>query len=139
MVIKNVTAFTNDVIIAGIITGLTFLFGAADKSLITLLLVMCVDMISGILKGAKNQEVSSRKCFEGLLKKCFILIYIMLAHLLDDLLGCDYVRRMVCWLYIVNDIISIIENGAALGVPVPNPILKVLEVMNDEDTGNDIE
>ena len=137
MIIKNVSSFIHEGIFAALITLITFLFGGMDKSLMILLLVMFTDLITGVVKGAKNHELSSEKCFEGIAKKLFILIYVMLAHLLDMLLDTTYVRIAVCWLYIVNDIISIIENGAQFGVKVPKPILKALEVMqDDEDTGN---
>lgn len=132
MIIKNFDRFMVDILVGGVITMLTFLFGDVDKSILILFAVMVLDFISGILKGVKNKEVSSKKCFDGICKKLFIIIYVILAHLLDTLLNLDYVRTCVCWLYIVNDIISITENGAKLGVKFPTPILKVLEVMQNE-------
>ena len=136
MIIKNVSAFINEGILAALATFISFLFGGMDKSLMVLLIVMLLDLISGIIKGAKNHELSSTRCFEGLAKKCFILIYVLLANLLNSLLDVNYIRIAVCWLYTINDIISIIENGAQIGVPVPNPILKALEVIQNDDTGN---
>ena len=62
-----------------------------------------------------------------------VLIYVMLAHHLDILLGVDYVKVGVCYMYAIGEVLSIIENGVVLGLPVPTPIKKALEMINGGD------
>lgn len=118
-----------------LITALELIFGKCDRTLIVLLICMFFDLITGILCGVKKENLSSNTCFNGLKRKLFILIYVIIGNQLDLLLNTNYIRIAVCSMYIVNEIISIIENGTILGVPVPKPIQKVLEIINDEKEG----
>lgn len=126
----------------GVLTMFTIIFGKMDYSIILLLIAMATDFITGIMCGIKSHELSSGKCFEGLCRKLMILIYVMLAHHLDVLLLSfniiqhDFVRIGVCFMYIVNEIISIIENGTKLGVAVPKPIQNALEIINNVNDEN---
>ena len=118
-----------------LITALELIFGKCDRTLIVLLICMFFDLITGVLCGVKEEKLSSNICFNGLKRKLFILIYVIIGNQLDLLLQVDYIRIAVCSMYIVNEIISIIENGTLLGVPVPKPIQKVLEIINDKKEG----
>ena len=118
-----------------LITALELIFGKCDRTLIVLLVCMFFDLITGVLCGVKEEKLSSNICFNGLKRKLFILIYVIIGNQLDLLLQVDYIRIAVCSMYIVNEIISIIENGTLLGVPVPKPIQKVLEIINDKKEG----
>lgn len=120
------------------VTGGTFftvvnvIFGKMDYSLIVLLIAMGIDFITGILCGMQTSTLSSKRCSEGLFKKLMILLYVILAHHFDVLLHLDYVRISICYMYIVSETISIIENGVKLGAPVPKPIEKILEILNND-------
>lgn len=120
-----------------IITIIENLFGTIDKSLCFLCLVMVLDFITGLMCGATNHELSSEVCTKGLFKKLFILVYVMVANHLDNLLDVNYIRSAVCYMYATGEVLSIIENGVTLGVPIPAPIKKALEVLNGgEDDEN---
>lgn len=112
------------------LTVLQDLFGVYDKSFGFLLLVMVLDFITGLGVAWKEKKVSSTICINGLFKKLFVLVYVIIAYHLDVLLGVDYIRTAVCYLYATGEVISIIENGSNLGVPIPKPIVKVLEKLN---------
>lgn len=117
------------------LTFVTVLVGKIDYALIFLLIGMITDFITGMLCGFYNKNLSSNTAIKGLMKKLFILVYVMLAHHLDVLLNTQYIRTAVCYLYATGEVLSIIENGSTLGLPVPDPIKKALEILNggDED------
>ena len=108
----------------------TFLFGAVDYSFIFLCICMVTDFLTGLMCGAYNNNLSSDICLKGLMKKLLILVYVMIGHQVDVLLGVDYVRVGVCYMYAVGEVLSIIENGVTLGVPVPEVIVKALDMIN---------
>lgn len=118
-------------VIVGI--GLTLieeLFGAVDKSLLFLCLVMCLDFITGLMNGFNSKSLSSAVCTKGLFKKLFIFVYVIIGHHLDVQLDVNYIRPAICYMYATGEVLSIIENGVKLGVPVPTPIKKALEQLN---------
>lgn len=119
-------------------TILTCIFGELNKALIFLFVVMVTDFVTGIMCGAYEHKISSDICIKGLMKKFMILVYVMVAHWLDYVLGVDYVKTGVCFMYATGEVISIIENGVILGLPVPTPIKKALEMLNGgENNGNE--
>lgn len=113
-----------------ILTLLEQFCGVIDKSLTFLCMAMIFDFITGLLCGTFEHTLSSEKCTKGLFKKLFILVYVVLAHHLDVLLNVDYLRTAVCYMYATGEVLSIIENGVRLGVPIPEPIKKALELLN---------
>lgn len=112
------------------ITILETLFGALDKSLGFLIMVMIIDFATGLLCGWYEKKLSSDICTRGLFKKLFILVYVIIGNYMDKLLGTDYIRMGICYMYATGEVLSIIENGVRLGVPIPTPIKKALEIIN---------
>lgn len=105
----------------------TWLFGAWETGIQVLFYAMIADYIMGLLCGRKNQNLSSDIGFNGLKKKFTIVIILTLAVLLDRLLGQGWIfRTLVIYFYIVMEGISIIENAAILGVPVPEKLKEAL-------------
>lgn len=123
--------------IGGIITG--FLFGECDGVIIALLSFIVIDYITGVLHGMITHKLSSKRGFEGLLKKAMILIVVCIAHLIDCYLlgGGAVVRNAAIFFYISNEGISILENIVGMGVPVPDKIRIILEQIGEEaEDGN---
>lgn len=112
------------------LTTLNFMFGKMDYSLIFLFIMMVLDFLTGMMAGGIEGHLSSQICTKGLFKKLMVLVYIMVAHHLDILLGVNYVKIGVCYLYATGEVLSIIENGTRIGVPVPEPIKKALDILN---------
>lgn len=110
-------------------TAFTWLFGAWDLSLAALITAMALDYLTGVTRSAINGDgVSSEKGFKGLLKKITILYVVILAVLIDRLIGQGWVfRSLVCFWYAANEGISILENVASLGLPVPDQLMNILE------------
>ena len=110
-------------------------FGGWDAALVTLLLFMAVDYLSGLIVAGVFQasdkstsgSLSSVACWQGLLKKGMTLVIVLVAARLDIVLGTAFVRDAVVVAYIVNETISIIENAGLMGLPVPDVIMQAIE------------
>ena len=117
--------------------------------LLVLLAVMMLDYVTGIICGlmGKSQKtehggLSSQAAFAGILKKLLIIIVVALAYLLDVAIemsaGIEFaaVSGATCLWFIASEGISVIENAALMGVPIPNLIRQALEIMKGK-TGGD--
>lgn len=93
----------------------------------TLILFMALDFLTGVLAAVVRKGVSSDDSFRGLAKKALVLILVGTSHIASDTLhlGVDF-GSVVALAYIANEIISITENCARAGVPIPAPLLDVL-------------
>ena len=119
-------------------TVFTWLFGAWDMALIVLISFMALDYLTGLLKGWFNQTLSSDVASKGIAKKSLILIILIIAVLLDRLLNADtwVFRTLVCYFYIGNEGISLIENLGELGLPIPSKVRDALIQLKNEDIEN---
>lgn len=115
-------------IIATIGTVFTWLFGAWDTALIALIGFMVLDYTTGLIKAYVNKEVSSDVGLKGIARKSLILIVLMVAVMLDRLLntGAWVFRSLICYFYIANEGISLLENCAQLGLPIPDKLKDAL-------------
>ncbi len=114
-------------------TTVTFLFGGWDIVLNTLVLLMALDYITGLSKGYINKNLNSETSVKGLMKKIFILFILIIAVALDRMTGTGehIFRTLVAFFYISNESLSIIENAAELGVPVPKQVQDALEQLKN--------
>lgn len=119
--------------IATIGTGFTWLFGAWDTALIVLICFMILDYATGLTRAWVNQEVSSDVGLKGIARKSVILVVLIVAVLLDRLLntGSWVFRTLVCYFYIANEGISLLENCAGLGLPIPERLKDALGQLKD--------
>lgn len=121
-------------------TAIIRFFGGWAEDMITLITVMAIDFLMGIFiafvfkKSPKSESgaVSSKSCFRGLCKKCAILFFVLIAHRLDITLGTDYIKTATVVAFIVNELISVIENAGLMGVPMPDIILKAIELLKNK-------
>ena len=115
------------------------------SALQTLLVFMMIDYILGLIvsgaakKSPKTQsgKLNSEVGWKGLCKKGIMLLFVMIGYRLDVLIEEDYIMNAVCIGYIVNELLSIIENAGLMGVPIPNTIKNVIDVLdkkNKEDS-----
>ena len=117
------------------------LYGGWDKDMTTLITCMAIDFIMGLViavvfkKSPKTQSgaADSMSCFRGLCKKCVILLFVLLAHRLDVTLGVTYIKTAAVIGFIVNEVISIIENAGIMGIPLPKAFTKALELLKKDD------
>lgn len=120
-------------IIAAVGTGFTWLFGTWDLALEVLVLFMVLDYITGLLRGYVNKELSSDIGLKGIARKAVIFIVLIVAVALDRLLntGNWLFRTLVCYFYIANEGLSLLENCGSLGLPIPAKILDALAQLKE--------
>lgn len=123
---------------AGIFGGLAAsLFGAWDRLLWALVMLMAFDYVTGVIKGIYTKKLSSDTGFKGLLRKTVILVIVALANVIGELTGGrTAIREMVIMFYIANEGISILENAAEILPNMPEGIKSILLQIrgdNDED------
>lgn len=115
-------------IIAFLGTSFTWLLGTWDTALVVLISFMCIDYITGIMKAFINKEISSSVGLKGIARKCLILLVLIVAVLLDRLINNDtwLFRTLICYFYIANEGISLLENAIGMGLDVPDPLRDAL-------------
>lgn len=128
--------------IGGIVAGL---LGGWSEGLTVLCIFMLIDVIMGITVAimsksnkSENGGVSSKAIYHGIVKKVFTLVIVVVGAQLDVLTGSTYIRDTVVIAYIVTETISIIENAGLIGLPVPNIIKKVIDVLKDKNEGTEV-
>lgn len=114
---------------------ITFAFGNWTESLTLLLVSMGIDYLTGVMASVKEKKgLNSWFGFWGLARKGLTLLVILLAHRVDILLGTNNVTMgAAIYFYIANELISITENYGRLGLPLPERIRKMIEVLKNPD------
>lgn len=127
-------AFNLKSILTAIGTGITCIIGSFDLIFQILCILIIVDYLTGLMKGMKNEGLSSDIGRRGLNKKAAILIVILLAHQVDRIMGLPspMIRTTSIIFYISNEGISIMENLKILGVPLPEFLMKALKIWKEE-------
>lgn len=117
-------------------TGILYLLGGWDVALACLIVSIILDYISGIIKAYVTKELSSKIGFKGLIKKVGVLVIVMLSVIVDQITGSTgAIRTLVIYYFVANEGLSILENLAQAGVPIPNSIKNALKIL--KDLGND--
>lgn len=123
--------------------GIAWLFGGWDASMITLIVFMAIDYITGLVvagvfkksEKSENGGLESRAGWKGLCRKGVTLLFVFVAVRLDLLIGgTTYLRDGVCIAFIVNEVISITENAGLMGVPIPAVITNAISVLKKRQT-----
>ena len=119
-------------IVAVIATFFTYLFGGWDIALIVLVAFMVLDYATGMMWAYIQKTLNSQIGFRGLIKKCMILVVLIIAVLLDRMInsGTAVFRTLVCYFYIANEGISL-ENVSHLGLPIPDKLKNALQQLNE--------
>ena len=124
--------------IFGMIGGfIASLFGGWDAALITLVIFMAIDYITGLIvagvfhNSSKSETgaLESRAGWKGLCRKGVTLLIVLVACRLDIIIGTNFVRDAVVIGYILNETISIIENAGLMGLPIPAALTKAIDVL----------
>ena len=132
---------------AAIVGGwLGYFLGGMDGLLIALLVFMVLDYITGIMCAIIDKKLSSAVGFKGICKKVFILMLVGVANVVDiHVVGTGSALRgaVICF-YLSNEGLSLLENAAHIGLPVPDKLKDVLSQLHgradksiDKNTTND--
>lgn len=113
------------------------IWGGWTEAMTILCILMALDYIAGILVAAvwhrspKTQTggLESLAGLKGLIRKVFILALVAVAHMIDRLIGTNYIRDAVAIAFSLNEIISILENAGLMGIPIPKVMQKGLELL----------
>ena len=119
--------------INSLITFFIYLIGGIDKVFICLAILMLIDYITGLFKGIKNKNLNSKKGIEGIIYKICIIFMIIIAEQLDIITNQDVFRNVICYFFISNEGISILENLSMIGLPIPKKITKFFEQLNQKE------
>ena len=109
--------------------------GGVDGMLIALIVLMALDYISGVMCAIVDKKLSSAIGFKGICKKVLILMLVGVANILDvNVVGTGAVLRgaVICF-YLSNEGLSLLENAAYLGLPVPEKLKEVLSQLHHRD------
>ena len=112
---------------------LGYFLGGCDGLLYTLLAFVVLDYVTGIMCAVADHKLSSAVGFKGIFRKILIFALVGVGHLLDvQVLGAvGVLRTAVIFFYLSNEGVSLIENAAHLGLPIPAKLKAVLEQLHD--------
>lgn len=112
---------------------LGYFLGGCDGLLYALLAFVVIDYITGVMCAIADKSLSSEVGFNGICRKVLIFLLVGIANVLDvQVIGTGSVlRTAVIFFYISNEGVSLLENAAHLGLPVPEKIKIVLEQLHD--------
>lgn len=114
-------------------TVFIFIFGEFDISLQCIVIAIVLDYISGLIKAFCTKTLSSKIGIQGLLKKVGILCIVALATIIDHVTGeSGAIRTLVIYYFVANEGLSVLENLAQAGLPIPQTIKKALKALKKE-------
>lgn len=119
---------------------LGYFLGGCDGLLIALVMFAVVDYITGVMCAVSDKELSSKVGFRGICRKVLIFILVGAANILDaHVIGSGSVlRTAVIFFYLSNEGVSLLENAAHLGLPIPKKLKDVLaQIHNRAEGGGD--
>ena len=116
------------------------LFGGWDAALVTLVIFMGVDYITGLIvagvfhtsEKTPGGGLESRAGWKGLCRKGVTLLVVLVACRLDLVMGSNFIRAAVVIAFIANETISIIENAGLMGIPIPAAIVRAIEILKNK-------
>ena len=127
---------TIQLIFAAIGGWLGYFLGGFDGLLYALIAFVVIDYITGVMCAVVDKELSSAVGFKGICRKVLIFLLVGIASILDTQVICtgSVLRTAVIFFYLSNEGVSILENAAHLGLPVPEKMKAVLEQLHDRST-----
>lgn len=107
--------------------------GGFDGPIFTLVVFVVIDYVTGVLCGLFDKKLSSEVGFKGICRKVIIFLLVGVAHMIDKyVIGTgEVLRTATIFFYLSNEGISILENSAHLGLPIPKKLKKALEQIHD--------
>lgn len=122
-------------IFAAIGGWLGYFLGGCDGLLYALLIFVVLDYITGVMCAIVDHKLSSAVGFKGICRKVLTFALVGVGHVLDaQIIGNGSVlRTAVIFFYLSNNGLSLLENAAYLGLPVPEQVKEVLEQLHDRE------
>lgn len=119
--------------------------GGWDSALATLTICMVLDYltgltVAGVFKNSTKTEtgtLQSQVGLKGLCKKIMMVAFVAVAYRLDKMLGVNYIRYTVVIGFVCNEVISLIENAGLMGLPIPNVIVRAVDILKQKSNGEE--
>lgn len=117
---------------------LGWFLGCFDGFLYALLVFVVVDYITGVMCAIVDKKLSSEVGFKGICKKVLIFVMVGVAHIMDLYLigNGEVLRTAVIFFYCSNEGVSMLENAAHLGLPIPDKLKAALEQLHGREDGD---
>ena len=124
---------TIQLVFAAVGGWLGYFLGGCDGLLYALIAFVAIDYITGVMCAISDKTLSSEVGFKGICRKVLIFLLVGIGHIVDaQVIGSGGVlRTAVIFFYLSNEGVSLIENAAHLGLPVPDKLKAVLEQLHD--------
>ena len=118
---------------------LGYFLGGRDGLLIALVLFAVVDYLTGVMCAAADKKLSSHVGFKGICRKVLIFLLVGIANIIDvQVIGTgSVIRTAVIFFYLSNEGVSILENAAHLGLPIPETLKAALAQIHDRTSDTD--
>ena len=118
---------------------LGYFLGGCEGLLIALVLFAVVDYLTGIMCAVADQKLSSQVGFKGICRKVLIFLLVGIANIIDvQVIGTgSVIRTAVIFFYLSNEGVSILENAAHLGLPIPETLTAALAQIHDRASDTD--
>ena len=132
---------TIQLIFAAVGGWLGYFLGGCDGLLYALIAFVAIDYITGVMCAIADKALSSEVGFKGICRKVLIFLLVGIGNIIDvQVLGSPGVlRTAVIFFYLSNEGVSLLENAAHLGLPVPDAIKTVLEQLHDRSDGKEVQ
>ena len=113
-----------------------YFLGGWDGFLYALVAFVVIDYITGLMVAVLEKRLSSAVGFRGIFKKVVLFSLVSVGHIIDSRLiqSEGVIRTAVIFFYLSNEGISILENTAKIGLPIPEKLKAVLEQLNQEES-----
>lgn len=139
---KNMFPSVSEMVgVIGVLGGvISSAFGGFDAGLRILILLMATDYITGLIVAGifhaspktADGTLESYAGWKGLCRKGMTLLVVLIAAQLDSYLGSSFARDTVIIAYIVNELVSLIENAGLMGVPIPSVIKQMVSILKEK-------
>jgi len=118
---------------------LGWFLGGPDGFLYALIAFVAIDYLTGVMCAIADRKLSSEVGAKGIFKKVLIFVLVGVGHIIDSqvLVSGGAIRTAVIFFYLSNEGISILENAAHIGLPVPEKLKAVLEQLHDRSDKED--
>ena len=123
-------------IVGGIANGF---FGSLTAAFYSLVIIMAADFVIGIGVALTNNSpktksggLSSSVCFKGIVKKIIMLLLVGVTYRIQIVVDIPMLRDIVIMAFIANELMSILENAALMGIVLPEQLKRVIDILNDK-------
>jgi len=104
-----------------------------------LVLFVALDYVTGVAAALVEKKLNSEIGARGILKKILLFVIVAVAFQLDKATGQELFRSLAIWFYLANEALSILENCARAGVPIPAFLKTALEQLRKKgDEGAEV-